>query len=195
MKPAIPLILSAALAVPFLTGCAAAVIGGTAAGVATIHDRRTTGTVIEDQNIKLRVRNLLSETPEVKDRSNIRVTSYNQRVLLFGQTEDAALAESFAKKVSTLPKVKAVYNEVVEGGRTDGWDYGRDSTLVAKVKASLFKLDIDGFDPTRVKVTASDGNIYLMGLVTRPEGPAVVEHVRGISGVKKVVEIFEYVGA
>ena len=100
MKPALPLILSAALALPFLGGCTAAVIGGTAAGVATIHDRRTAGTVIEDQNIKLRVRNLLSENPAIKERSNISVTSYNQRVLLYGQTEDAALAEEFARKPS-----------------------------------------------------------------------------------------------
>ena len=194
MKPALPLILSAALALPFLGGCTAAVIGGTAAGVATIHDRRTAGTVIEDQNIKLRVRNLLSENPAIKERSNISVTSYNQRVLLYGQTEDAALAEEFARKVSTLPKVNAVYNEVIEGARTDGWDYSRDTTLVAKIKASLFKVDIEDFDPTRVKVTASDGNVYLMGLLTRAEGQAVVEHVRGLSGVKKVVEIFEYIG-
>jgi osmotically-inducible protein OsmY len=57
----------------------------------------------------------------------------------------------------------------------------------------LINVDVDGFDPTRVKVAASDGNIYLMGLVTPDEGVAVVEYVRGISGVKKVVEIFEYI--
>ncbi|MEJ2308615.1 MAG: BON domain-containing protein [Gammaproteobacteria bacterium] len=192
MKPALPLILTAALALPVLSGCTAAVIGGTAAGVATIHDRRTTGTVVEDQNIKLRVRNLLSDNPEIKKRSNISVTSYNQRVLLYGQTEDAALADKFAQKVSRLPKVNAVYNEVIEGARTDAWDYSRDTTLVAKIKTSLFKVDIEDFDPTRVKVAVSDGNVYLMGLVTRTEGPAVVEQVRGVTGVKKVVEIFEY---
>jgi len=193
MKAALPLILSAALAVPFLTGCTAAVIGGTAATVAAIHDRRTTGTIIEDQNIKLRVRNLLSEHPEISSRSNISVTSYNQRVLLYGQTEDAALAETFAQKVSTLPKVNAVYNEVIEGARSDAWDYSRDTALVTKIKTLLVNVDVEGFDPTRVKVAASDGNIYLMGLVTPDEGVAVVEYVRGISGVKRVVEIFEYI--
>lgn len=192
MKPALSLILSAALALPVLSGCTAAVIGGTAAGVATIHDRRTTGTVVEDQNIKLRVRNLLSENAEIKKRSNISVTSYNQRVLLYGQTEDAALADEFAQKVSRLPKINAVYNEVIEGARTDAWDYSRDTTLVAKIKTSLFKVDIEDFDPTRVKVAVSDGNVYLMGLVTRREGPAVVEQVRSVTGVKRVVEIFEY---
>jgi osmotically-inducible protein OsmY len=193
MKPALPLFLSAALAIPFLTGCAAAVIGGTAATVATIHDRRTTGTIIEDQNIKLRVRSLLGDRPEINSRSNIHVTSYNQRVLLYGQTEDAALAETFAQEVSKLPKVNAVYNEVIEGARTDAWDYSRDTALVTKIKTLLINVDVDGFDPTRVKVAASDGNIYLMGLVTPDEGVAVVEYVRGISGVKKVVEIFEYI--
>ena len=193
MKPALPLILSAALALPLLAGCTAAIIGGTAATVATIHDRRTTGTIVEDQNIKLRVRSLLGDMPEINSRSNIHVTSYNQRVLLYGQTEDAALAETFAQEVSKLPKVNAVYNEVIEGARTDAWDYSRDTALVTKIKTLLINVDVDGFDPTRVKVAASDGNIYLMGLVTPDEGAAVVEYVRGISGVKRVVEIFEYI--
>jgi osmotically-inducible protein OsmY len=193
MKAALPLILSAALATPFLAGCTAAVIGGTAATVAVIHDRRTTGTIIEDQNIKLRVRTLLSEHPEINSRSNISVTSYNQRVLLYGQTEDAALAESFAQKVSKLPKVNAVYNEVIEGARSDAWDYSKDTALVTKIKTLLVNVKVEDFDPTRVKVAASDGHIYLMGLVTPDEGAAVVEYVRGISGVKRVVEIFEYV--
>jgi osmotically-inducible protein OsmY len=193
MKAALPLLLSAVLVTPFLASCAAVVVGGTAATVAAIHDRRTTGTIIEDQNIKLRVRNLLSEHPEIEKRSNIQVTSYNQRVLLYGETEDAALAEKFAEKVSRLPKVNAVYNEVIEGARTDAWDYSRDTALVTKIKTLLINVDVEGFDPTRVKVAAADGNIYLMGLVTPAEGAAVVEYVRGISGVKKVVEIFEYI--
>jgi osmotically-inducible protein OsmY len=139
------------------------------------------------------VRSLLGDRPEINSRSNIHVTSYNQRVLLYGQTEDAALAVTFAQEVSKLPKVNAVYNEVIEGARTDAWDYSRDTALVTKIKTLLINVDVDGFDPTRVKVAASDGNIYLMGLVTPDEGVAVVEYVRGISGVKKVVEIFEYI--
>ena len=148
MRVVLPLMLSAALAMPFLAGCTVAVIGGTAATVAAIHDRRTTGTIIEDQNIKLRVRNLLSDHPEINSRSNISVTSYNQRVLLYGQTEDAALADSFAEKVSKLPKVNAVYNEFIEGARSDAWDYSRDTALVTKIKTLLVNVDVEGFDPT-----------------------------------------------
>jgi osmotically-inducible protein OsmY len=52
---------------------------------------------------------------------------------------------------------------------------------------------IQGFDPLRVKVTSSLGTVYLMGLLTPEEADAVVEKVRYISGVKRVVRLFEYI--
>jgi osmotically-inducible protein OsmY len=53
---------------------------------------------------------------------------------------------------------------------------------------------IEGFDPTRVEVTSSQGSVYLMGLLTQPEADAVTEKVRFVSGVKRVVKLFEYIG-
>ena len=37
-----------------LSGCCAVVVGGAATGVAVAHDRRTTGTVVDDQGIFLK---------------------------------------------------------------------------------------------------------------------------------------------
>ena len=57
----------------------------------------------------------------------------------------------------------------------------------------LTDIDIDDFDPTRVNVTSSAGSVYLMGLLTPAEADAVTEKVRFISGVKRVVRLFEYI--
>ncbi len=46
---------SAVLATVLLGGCAALFVGGAAMGVSVVHDRRTTGTVVDDQTIELKL--------------------------------------------------------------------------------------------------------------------------------------------
>ena len=184
--------LAVLITLPLLEGCAAAIVATTATVASTMHDRRTTATIMDDQEIKLRARATLSDHPEISAHSRIHVTSFNRRVLIFGQAESRELADKFAHLVSRQPKVKAIYNEVEIRERADNLEVSKDSALTSKIKGSLFQVGTRGFDPTRVKVSTTLGNVYLLGLVTAEEGPAIVEHVRGISGVKKVVEIFEY---
>jgi osmotically-inducible protein OsmY len=70
---------------------------------------------------------------------------------------------------------------------------GRDVYLTSRVKLSLFDLGLPDFDPSRVKVVTERNVVYLMGLVTPEEAAAVVEKVRYVRGVKRVVKIFEYI--
>ncbi|MEA3276393.1 MAG: BON domain-containing protein, partial [Pseudomonadota bacterium] len=63
----------------------------------------------------------------------------------------------------------------------------------SQVKLALAKVDIPGFDLTRVKVVTEAGTVFLMGLLTHEEADAAVEKARYVSGVKKVVKIFEYI--
>ncbi len=180
-------------ALPLLEGCAAAIVATTATVASTMHDRRTTATVMDDQEIKLRARATLSNHPEISEHSRIHVTSFNRRVLIFGQAESRQLADQFAHLVSRQPKLKSVYNEVEIRVRASNMDISKDAALTSKIKGSLWRISIKGFDPTRVKISTTLGNVYLLGLVTAEEGPAIVELVRGISGVKKVIGIFEYI--
>lgn len=180
------------ITLPPLGGCAAAIVATTATVASTMHDRRTTATIMDDQEIKLRARATLSNHPEISEHSRIHVTSFNRRVLIFGQAETRELADKFAHLVSRQPKLKSVYNEVEIRPQAGNMDASKDSALTSKIKGALWQISIKGFDPTRVKISTALGNVYLLGLVTAEEGPAIVEHVRGISGVKKVIEIFEY---
>ncbi|MEA3302172.1 MAG: BON domain-containing protein [Pseudomonadota bacterium] len=158
-----------------------------------MHDRRTTATVMDDQEIKLRARATLGNHPEISEHSRIHVTSFNRRVLIFGQADSRKMADRFAHLVSRQPKLKSVYNEVEIRARASNMDISKDAALTSKIKGSLWRVSIRGFDPTRVKISTTLGNVYLLGLVTAEEGPAIVEHVRSISGVKKVIGIFEYI--
>ena len=187
------LILPMMLIASILSGCATAVVGGAAAGAAAIHDRRTTGTIVDDQQIELRAKEIMNDNPDIDVATKIDVISHNRRALLIGQAQDMEAARQYARLVAQIPNVRAVFNEVEEGARADLGDDTEDAYMTSKVKLSLFNTGIEGFDPSRVNVSTSLSKVYLMGLVTREEAAAVIEEVRGIGGVKKVIDIFEYV--
>jgi len=181
------------LVILLLQGCAAAIVGGAAVGVATVHDRRTSATILEDQQIKVQARGVLNDNSELKSALDIKMTSYNQRLLIVGRSTDLDKARRFAILLADIPNVKAVFNEVEEGERIGLKTDSSDALLVSRAKIAMTRSGIKGFDPTRVKVVSSAGNLYLMGILTRQEADAVIESLRNLRGVNKVVDIFEYV--
>jgi osmotically-inducible protein OsmY len=177
-----------------LTGCGAAVVGGVAAtGVAVVHDRRTTGTFVEDQEILVRAIGMRNSDEELNQKSNISLDVYNLQVLMTGQAENMAIVERLRDRILTIPRVRGVFNEVTVGAESTWSEATADAYLTAKVKVALFDVKVPGFDPTRVDVTSSLGSVYLMGLLTPAEADAVTERVRFVSGVKRVVKLFEYI--
>jgi osmotically-inducible protein OsmY len=176
-----------------LSGCTAVVVGGAATGAAVAHDRRSSGTVVDDQEIELRAVRLRMENDDITERSNISVTSYNLKVLLTGQAQSAEVSQRFANMVAQLPRVAHVYNEVEIGAESTWSDTASDAYLTSKVKLALFDVGLEGFDPLRVKVVTSKSTVYLMGLITPSEAAAVTEKVRFLSGVDRVVRLFEYI--
>lgn len=190
-KPYIVLVIL--LSLSLLNGCATVVVGGAVAGANIAHDRRTTGTYVEDKEILLKAIQLRSEDAQLMQRSNIGIDVYNLRILLTGQTENSQLIENFRQKLLRLPRVREVLNEVQVGAEGTWGDAASDTYLTSKVKFSLFGIEMEGFDPTRVYITSSLSTVYLMGLVTRDEAHAVTEKVRFINGVKRVVQIFDYI--
>jgi osmotically-inducible protein OsmY len=186
------LCLSATLA-SLLSGCAAVVVGGAATSAVVAHDRRTTGTVVDDKDITVQAMRLRGKDPEIREQSNISITTYNLKVLLTGQAASAAISQRLANRIARLPRVAHVYNEVQVGAEATWSNAASDAYLTGKVKLALFDIELPDFDPLRVKVTSANGTVYLLGLLTPREADAVTEKVRYISGVKKVVRLFEYV--
>lgn len=176
-----------------LSGCAAVVVTGVGTTVAVIHDRRTTGTVVEDQEIKWRVMALRREDRELAENSNINIDVFNMQVLLTGQAENAQIVETFAQRAATVERVRSVFNEVAIGAQSTLGESASDTVLTGRVKSAMIGLGIEGFDFTRVHVTSSQGSVFLMGLLTPTEADAVVEKARFVRGVKRVVKLFEYI--
>lgn len=193
MQNKIASLLAICITILILQGCTAAVVGGAAATAAVAHDRRTTGTIVEDQSIELKVYDSMANDARFKQQSSIHVTSYNLVVLLTGQAADQALRSKAEQLASSIDRVRRVVNEIEIGSTSTLVENSRDVALTTEVKLRLAKVRIPDFDPLRVKVVTERGTVFLLGLITKQEADAVTDVVRHISGVRRVVRVFEYI--
>lgn len=178
-----------------IAGCVAPLlIGGAAGGVGIAHDRRSTGTIVDDQTIEWRADTEINKDPELAnpERTHINVTSYNNVVLLSGEVPTPALRQRVVEIVRYIPQVKLVNNELLVAPPSSLKDRALDAALTTQVKTALLQISIPDFDPTRVKVVTERGTVYLFGLVRPAEADATVAVVKQIDGVKQVVKLFEY---
>lgn len=188
--PKFRLILSLLLASFILQGCATAVITGVATGASLIHDRRSTGSVIDDQGIEFKASSALYQDKEIYDQSHINVTSYNGQVLLTGETASEALKQQITSTIKSLNKVTRVYNEVIIAAPSSLPSRSSDAWITSKIKVKL--TTAEGVDPLYIKVVTEHGVVYLMGLVSRAEANAAVAVVTQAAGVQRVIKIFQY---
>lgn len=185
-------LVSAVLSVALLSGCAGLLVGGAAVGVSVAHDRRTTGTVVDDQTIELKIYDALNQ--KLPPGNRVSTTSYNGAVLLTGEVVSEAVrqrAETIARSV--VPPVREVYNELTVGSPKSFSSLSNDGLLTAKVKTALFQIRIQDFDPSRVKVVTERSVVYLLGLVRPNEADAAANVASQVSGVRQVVTLFEYI--
>jgi osmotically-inducible protein OsmY len=175
-----------------LNACAPLVVGGAATTASVAHDRRTAGTVIEDQSIELRIRSALNKDPELSKQAHINITSYNGIVLLSGEAPTSAMRERAGEIARRDKKVRRVHNELQVAAPSALMTRTGDSWITTKVKSSLFSVKLKGFDPTRIKVVTENGTVFLLGLVTRAEADAATEQARKNKGVQRIVKLFEY---
>lgn len=172
---------------PVLSGCIAVAAGGVAASVMVAEDRRTVGTMTEDQGIELKAASRIEE--KVKD-AHINVTSYNRAVLLTGEVPSEA-AKSDAERIArAVENVRSVFNELQVSGNSSLQARTNDAVITSKVKARF--VDAGKFSPLHVKVVTENGVVYLLGLVKRQEAADATEVARTTGGVRKVVRVFEY---
>jgi osmotically-inducible protein OsmY len=174
-----------------LYGCAAPVLvaGGAAAG-ATAADRRTTGTVVEDNAIELKAQEAIYTDDRLKKQVHVNVTSYNGIVLLTGEAPTTEMSDAVVSHVQQIPKVRQIHNEITIAPPSNLSDRSQDSWITTKVKAIHFgNKEVNGLN---IKVVTEHRVVYLMGMVSQPEGDAATHLAREIEGVSQIVKMFEY---
>ena len=176
-----------------LSGCGLLVVGGTAATTATVAtDRRTAGEQVEDQTIELKIgaemRRLFPG-----DNARVNAVSYAGLVLLTGDVPTEQAKQDAANAAKQVEKVKNVVNELRVGEVTPVSVRTNDTWLTSKVKATL--INTKGVPTRTILVTTERGVVYLLGKVTASEGQMAGIAASGVSGINKVVKLFEIVPA
>ena len=182
-----------ALLIALLQGCAAAVVGGAATGTSVAHDRRSAGTMMDDEVIEMKILTGSMQDEDLRKHTDISATSYNYVVLLTGRADTVEHRNRFVELARYTPMVKQIISEVEIGPASTLTETSKDTYITSKVKLALFDIKLEGFDPSRVKVVTENGVVYLMGLVRPAEAHEVVEKARYVKSVKRVVKAFEYI--
>jgi osmotically-inducible protein OsmY len=171
-----------------LSACAPLILGGAVVGGAMVAtDRRTTGAQVDDETIELKANNRMDEA--FGDRARVSTTSYNRMVLLTGEVPTDADKTIAEQAVARIDNVKSVVNEITVGPINTFSEKSKDTFITTKVKASL--IDAKDLFANSIKVVTHRGTVYLMGRLTGREANRATEVARGVSGVVKVVRVFE----
>jgi len=177
----------------FITSCTTILVETTGdQGISEDPTERTAGARVEDQSIETKVIvNMKSQEPAFR-KANFNVISHNGVVLLVGQVASNDLknkASEIASKAST--KIKRIHNELEVAGKTGLLARSNDSWIATKVRTIL--LTNNEVPSGQVRVIAENGAIYLMGMIDQTGGDNAARLARNVSGVTKVVKVFEYI--
>ncbi len=183
--------LLGALAVATALGaCAPLIVGGAMiGGTMMATDRRTSGAQIEDQAIELKSLNRIRDV--LGERGRVSTTSYNRMVLITGAVQADADKAAVEQAVQRVENVRSIVNDVEVMGSPSFASQSNDAILTSKVKATF--VDARDLSANAFKVVTERGTVYLMGRVTEREATRATELTRGISGVQKVVRLFEII--
>lgn len=181
-------VLAAAVATVGLSGCAPILIGGAAVTSATvITDRRTTGSIVDDEVLEKRVRYEIGEVIG-HEKHHVVVTSYEGKVLLTGEVLTAADRQKALNTAVKSVGVHSVINELAVMTPATVGAVLSDSMLATKVRSSI--IGTKKISLNQMKVDVQRGIVYLMGIVTIDEARTATKVAAGVSGVQQVVTCF-----
>lgn len=173
-----------------LSACAPLLIGGAIwGGTLVVSDRRTSGAQIDDQAIELKSVRRIADV--IGDKGHVNVTSYNRLVLLSGEVPTEGDKAAVEQAVARIDNVRAIVNELTLAAPSSLSARSNDTLMTSKVKASM--VDAKDIQANAYKVVTERSVVYLMGRVTEREANRAADVARGVSGVQKVVKVFDVV--
>lgn len=182
-------ILFASLVISSLNGCAGETVTAAAAGSWINHDRRTSGTIVDDQAITVKANLAIAKNKAVWKESHISTLTYNNSLLLVGQTKNNYNKQQIEKMLQPINEIGNIYNQITVGEPISLKTRANDTWLTTQVKAKLISSRDVGIN--RVKVITENGTVYLMGMLTKDEEQTAIDLTRRVQGVDKVVAIIE----
>jgi osmotically-inducible protein OsmY len=174
-----------------LQGCffAAGAAAG-AAAIAVVYDHRNIHKILQDADISKRIADKIKKIPGIHNQAHIEVSVFNRVVLLTGETPNPAWKQRAYEIATSIPDVTKVYNQITLQAPTSSLIRTSDSWITAKIKGEM--LATEDLKSGSIKVVTENGVVYLMGIVKRDQAEIAVDIARQVSGVQKVVKIFQY---
>ncbi|MCF7483225.1 BON domain-containing protein [Vibrio sp. J1-1] len=172
-----------------LSGCAGLFIAGAATTANIVTDTRTTKQIWQDNNIEFEVAAIGNKQP-FKGQARVFASAYNGTVVLMGQAPTQALISDLEKRTRAISGVKVIHNQMKQKEPLTVTQISNDSWITTKVKSSL--LTDEQLNAVKVKVITEDSEVFLFGYVTEAQSQRAIEIARNVSGVKQVINGFQY---
>lgn len=175
-----------------LSGCSSVITASRENPIEDDRGTRTLGSKIDDSLIETKVAvNVAKANPDLDKNSHIVVSSFNGIVLLAGQTPRADLKSTAEQAASSVQRVKKVHNELQILPPSSLLARNNDTWLTTKIKTQM--IADESIPGSRIKIITENGIVYMLGLVTKQEAAQATSLVQGVSGVQKIVKLFEYI--
>lgn len=172
-----------------LSGCGSLLAAMQVDTIKEDRGKRTFARMIEDSNIETKAMVNIHAADEAFHDAHVVVVSYNGYVLIAGQVNSEELKARATAVVRKIRGVRRIYNELEIAAPSSAITRTSDAWITTKVKSWLIGAsDTEGL---RTKVVTENGVVYLMGLATRAEAERIAGKAAGISGVQRVVRLFE----
>ena len=171
----------------FLSGCAVGILGGPT----SYSDRRTTEAQMTDE--KLEGQTVL-KTQDVEGKFRANFVSYNQVVLVTGQSPNQEIIDKIFSIVTNMENVKKVKNYMTIGPENTVRGIANDIAITSNVISKVFAEDDKDEAPLSIlnlKVFTEEGSVYLMGVLNQQEADKAISISKSSRGVKKVVPLFK----
>jgi osmotically-inducible protein OsmY len=152
-------------------------------------DKRNIHTILDDHHISSMILNRIRNDKKLNASSSINASTFNGAVLLIGQTQTAEMRKNIEKTASKTKGVKKIFNEIKIAAPDGSFQHANDTWITTKVKTELFTKR--GIQSSEIKIVTSNGTVYIQGKASAKTGKQIADIVRRISGVNRVVKVFE----
>lgn len=179
----------------FMTACSPVATAPTGMnGKSAAHERRSEDAVASDHSIRAAIAKELAADENWAIACHIVISVFNGVVLVTGETPTEDYRARLISAIRTIPGVKLLHDNLVIDYPSDFEARAEDTLINEKIKSAVRHIkSLPKFDASLIRVITERKTVYLMGLVRKAEGKAVIEAARHQPGVEEVVTIFEYI--
>lgn len=155
-----------------------------------VYDKRNIATIQQDGQLAHRIQMAVSKYLVAQD-ARVQVISFNQTVLLTGQTPTQDLKMAVQRLATQTVGVGRVYNELSINHPIALSQRSMDTVMNAQIRSQM--LATKGLASGSIRVVTENGIAYLLGSVSKNQADLAVSVARSVPGVEKVVKMFQYI--